>query len=41
VLGKFPQTNGWLFWRFQDSDGQVKVMDTLRQRYFENHGSDG
>jgi hypothetical protein len=30
---EFPQTNGWTFWRFRDSDGRSKLMDELRQRY--------
>ena len=30
---KHPQTNGWTFWRFRDSDGLVKRLDVLRQRF--------
>jgi hypothetical protein len=41
VLGRYPQTNGWIFWQFQDSDGQVKPVDVLRQRYLEDHGAMG
>ena len=26
-------TNGWVFWRFKDSDGHFKELDVLRQRY--------
>jgi hypothetical protein len=29
---KYPQTNGWVFWRFRDSDGSIKSLDVLRQR---------
>jgi len=32
---KYPQTNGWTFWRFRDDDGEWKEMDVLRQRYLE------
>ncbi|MCY3782827.1 MAG: type I restriction enzyme HsdR N-terminal domain-containing protein [Chloroflexi bacterium] len=39
--GKGPAANGWNFWRFTDSDGQVKKMDVLRQRYLSGGGSDG
>jgi hypothetical protein len=28
-----PQTNGWTFWRFRDTDGRLKAIDELRQRY--------
>ncbi|MGI8686990.1 MAG: hypothetical protein ACR2M3_00280 [Thermomicrobiales bacterium] len=31
--GKAANTNGWSFWKFKDSDGQLKEMDVLRQRY--------
>jgi Restriction Enzyme Adenine Methylase Associated/Type I restriction enzyme R protein N terminus (HSDR_N) len=30
---KYPQTNGWVFWRFVDENGRVKPIDVLRQRY--------
>jgi len=30
---EFPQTNGWTFWRFRDSDGRLKPLDELRQQY--------
>ncbi len=30
---KYPQTNGWRFWRFKDEDGKLKPLDVLRQRY--------
>ncbi|MBU1702316.1 MAG: type I restriction enzyme HsdR N-terminal domain-containing protein [Candidatus Eisenbacteria bacterium] len=32
---KYPQTNGWTFWRFKDADGQLKEMDYLRQECLE------
>jgi predicted type IV restriction endonuclease len=29
-----PTCNGWIFWRYRDpSDGQLKLIDTLRERY--------
>lgn len=31
---KYPQTNGWTFWKFQDGDGRWKPVDDLRQRAF-------
>ncbi len=31
--GKRPSANGWTFWKFTDSDGQVKSIDILRQRF--------
>jgi hypothetical protein len=30
---KYPQTNGWTFWRFRDSDGRIKRLDVLRHRF--------
>lgn len=30
---KYPPTNGWIFWRFRDTDGKLKEMDFLRQAY--------
>jgi hypothetical protein len=30
---RYPQTNGWVFWRFRDSDGLIKRLDVLRQRF--------
>lgn len=36
---KYPQTNGWIFWRFRDEDGQVKPLDVLRQRYLQANAS--
>jgi hypothetical protein len=30
---KAPATNGWAFWRFRDSDGQLRPLQTLRSRY--------
>jgi hypothetical protein len=29
----FPQTNGWSFWRFRDSNGRLQPIDALRERY--------
>jgi len=31
---EYPQTNGWTFWRFKDTDGRLAFVDSLRQRYF-------
>lgn len=31
---EYPQTNGWTFWRFKDSDGRLAFVDVLRQRHF-------
>lgn len=28
----YPQTNGWIFWRFLDSDGSWQDLDLLRRR---------
>ncbi|MDP8923167.1 MAG: type I restriction enzyme HsdR N-terminal domain-containing protein [Chloroflexota bacterium] len=36
-----PQTNGWIFWQFRDSDGQLKRLDILHQRYFEGRAKQG
>jgi len=33
---KYPQTNGWTFWRFKDADGELKPVDCLRQRHFQS-----
>jgi hypothetical protein len=30
----YPSTNGWTFWWFKDSDGQLVLVDLLRQRHF-------
>ncbi len=30
---EYPQTNGWTFWRFRDSDGRLVAVDVLRQRH--------
>ena len=30
---KYPQTNGWTFWRFQDVDGQQHELSVLRERF--------
>jgi hypothetical protein len=32
---RYPQTNGWVFWRFRDNDGRSKPLDFLRQRFQE------
>jgi hypothetical protein len=29
---EYPQTNGWTFWRFRDTDGHLAFVDALRQR---------
>jgi hypothetical protein len=31
---EYPQTNGWTFWRFKDTDGRLAFVDALRQRHF-------
>jgi predicted type IV restriction endonuclease len=31
---EFPPTNGWTFWRFRYADGQLVIVDVLRQRHF-------
>lgn len=36
---KFPQTNGWTFWQFVDTDDSVKPLDVLRQRYYSRDAS--
>jgi hypothetical protein len=33
---KYPQTNGWTFWRFKDANGELKPVDCLRQRHFQS-----
>jgi Restriction Enzyme Adenine Methylase Associated len=30
---KYPQTNGWTFWRFRNEAGETISVDVLRQRY--------
>jgi len=30
---KYPQTNGWTFWRYRDPSGKLKDMDEVRQRH--------
>jgi hypothetical protein len=31
---KYPQTNGWVFWRYHDKEtGKLEEIDVLRQRY--------
>jgi hypothetical protein len=30
----YPQTNGWTFWRFLDSDGEWVPIDVLRRRRY-------
>lgn len=35
----YPQTNGWTFWHFQDSDGSWQELDVLRRRLWaKQHG---
>ena len=34
---KYPQTNGWTFWRFTDAAGAEHTIDDLRQRYIKRH----
>jgi Restriction Enzyme Adenine Methylase Associated len=29
---KYPQTNGWTFWKFLDADGQLRELNVLRER---------
>lgn len=37
---KYPQTNGWTFWKFRDPQtGQLKEMDDLRQCFFKKFGA--
>jgi hypothetical protein len=38
---KYPQTNGWIFWRFRDQDGKLRPLDILRQRCFESERRTG
>ena len=33
---EYPQTNGWTFWQFRDSDGKVRELDLLRRRLHES-----
>jgi hypothetical protein len=31
---KYPQTNGWVFWKYHDREtGKLEEIDVLRQRY--------
>ena len=30
---KYPQTNGWTFWRYRDPSGKLRDIDEVRQRY--------
>jgi len=32
---EFPQTNGWTFWQFRSSDGNLRVLDELRRQFHE------
>jgi hypothetical protein len=32
---KYPQTAGWHFWKYRDSKGQLRILDTLRKQYLE------
>lgn len=37
---KYPQTNGWTFWKFRDSQSGKKIeIDTLRQGYLKSCGN--
>ena len=39
---KYPQTNGWTFWKYHDPQtGQTKEIDTVRQRFLEKYGRGG
>jgi predicted type IV restriction endonuclease len=33
VVGRQMHTNGWDFWKFHDSDDQLRRLDVLRQRF--------
>ncbi len=35
---KYPQTNGWTFWRFKDSDGALRKLSVLRERFLARRG---
>jgi len=35
---RFPQTNGWTFWKFIDADGKNREIDELRQRFLQGKG---
>lgn len=39
VIGRPLPTNGWIFWYFRDSDGELKQMDELRRRLSEGRAS--
>jgi hypothetical protein len=30
--GRFPQTNGWTFWRYRDEGGKLHEVEALRKR---------
>jgi len=34
---KYPQTNGWTFWRFRDGDGPFRELSVLRERLAEKN----
>jgi len=31
--GRYPQTNGWTFWRYRDGGGKLHEVEDLRQRF--------
>ncbi|MEP6978226.1 MAG: restriction endonuclease [Thermoleophilia bacterium] len=35
---KYPQTNGWTFWKFKDHDGQFRELAVLRERLVSSRG---
>ncbi|MFX0201970.1 MAG: hypothetical protein ACFFCW_38150, partial [Candidatus Hodarchaeota archaeon] len=36
---EYPQTNGWTFWKYQDTEtGKLEEVDLLRQRYLKTIG---
>jgi hypothetical protein len=32
----YPQTNGWTFWQYRDSDGALQPLDDLRRQLYES-----
>jgi len=38
---KYPQTNGWTFWRFRDRDGALRELSVLRERFVETNSHAG
>jgi len=35
---KYPPTNGWTFWRYRDEQGQLHMIDALRQQFLREAG---